>query len=499
MTLPDRHMHTIAELRSLLDSGQVTARSLAEEYLGEIALHDGKTNAVVELNPDVFKTTDQCDADRRNGKASGALHGIPILIKDNIDTADAMMTTAGSLALKGSVARQDAGVVRKLLAAGAVILGKTNLSEWANMRSSESCTGWSSRGGQTHNPYVLDRSPGGSSAGSGVAVAAGFCAAAIGTETDGSIIYPASNNSLVGIKPTLGLVSRSGIIPISHSQDTAGPLARCVADAAMVLTAIAGSDPRDAACDEADHERAPDYTAFLDTDGLKNTRIGVFRPQGEFHDGVEDVVNNAIRILEDNGATIIDNVALPSMDDVAPHEEIVLNTDFKIDLNAYLSGLSDDISIRSVADVIRFNEEHRDTVLRWFGQDVLEAAEATRGLDDPAYIEAREMCLKLTRTEGIDKAMADHELDAIVTVSADVPCLIDLENGDSDSGMTSYLAAVSGYPSISVPAGYVSDLPVGISFIAKAWQEPKLIRLTYAFEQAADVRRPPEFLETSEI
>lgn len=490
---------SISELSTLLNDGQTTARGLTELCQAQIEAHDSKTNAIIEINPEALAIADSCDAERRAGNVRSSLHGIPILIKDNIDTADAMCTTAGSLALEGSIAKRDAGIVKKLRTAGAVILGKTNLTEWAGMRSIKHCSGWSSRGGQTRNPYALDRTPSGSSSGSGAATAAGFCAAAIGTETDGSIIFPASCNSLVGIKPTLGLVSRSGIIPISHNQDTAGPLARTVSDAALVLTVLAGSDPRDPACSEADKQRAPDYMAFLDDSGLDGARIGAHRPTGKFHPGVAEVFERAVRSVHDCGAYVIDQVSLPSIKNVNPHEDAVLVTDFKADLNAYLSGLPDTSPVRSMTDVIHFNETHRDTVMRWFPQDLIDRAETTNGPDDPEYIKARETCLKLTRTNGIDKAMAEHDLDAIITPSADVPCLIDLERGDRSSGATTYLAAVSGYPSISVPAGYVGGLPVGVSFFAGAWAEPMLIRLAYAFEQAMQVRQPPEFLVTTSI
>jgi amidase len=484
----------ISELQTQLVDGQTTARALVEHCLAEIDANDGKTNAIIERNSDALDIADASDLERRNKSTIGPLHGIPILIKDNIDTADTMSTTAGSLALQGSVAKQDAGIVQKLRAAGAIILGKTNLSEWANMRSRHSCSGWSSRGGQTHNPYVLDRTPSGSSSGSAVAVASGYCAAAIGTETDGSIISPASSNSLVGIKPTLGLVSRSGIIPISHSQDTAGPLARSVDDAACILNVLAGSDTRDPACNEADTRREPDYTAFLDNSGLKGTRIGIHRPVKSYHARAGEVFEAAVCVIRDCGAEIIENLSLPTMEEVRQHEDIVLLTDFRVDLNAYLSGLSENVSVRSMADLIAFNNDHHDTVLQWFPQDLLENAEATNGLYDPAYLQARAACLELTRTNGIDRAMSQFELDAIIAPSEDVPCLIDLKNGDVEGEGTSYLAAVSGYPSISVPAGYVAGLPVGISFIAGAWQEPTLIRLASGFEHATQYRHPPEFL-----
>ncbi|MBT3559174.1 MAG: amidase [Rhodospirillales bacterium] len=483
----------IVDVQAQLNAGQTTSRALVEHCLAHISEHDGKTNAIIEINPDALELADTNDLGRRNNELLGPLHGIPILIKDNIDTADTMCTTAGSLALEGSVAKQDAGIVQKLRGAGAIILGKTNLSEWANMRSIHSCSGWSSRGGQTRNPYGLDRTPSGSSSGSAVAVAAGYCVAAIGTETDGSIISPASCNSLVGIKPTVGLVSRSGIIPISHSQDTAGPLARNVADAAVMLNILAGSDDRDPACDEADARRAPDYTAFLDTGGLKGTRLGIHRPVKAYHPRASQVFEDALRVLRDNGAEIIEDISLPTTSDVEDYEDLVLTTDFKVDLNAYLSNLSDAVSVRSIADLIAFNNDHQGTVLQWFPQELLEAAESTNGSDDPAYLAARAACLALTQTDGIDRAMGQFNLDAIVAPSEDVPCLIDLVGGDARGESTTYLAAISGYPSISVPAGYVSGLPVGISFIAGAWQEPELIRLASSFEQATQHRRPPTF------
>ena len=492
----DIQMLSIAELQAQLNAGQTTSRALVEHCLAQIAEHDGKTNAIIEFNPDALKLADASDLGRWNhgkNETLGPLHGIPIVIKDNIDTADGMCTTAGSLALQGSVAKQDAGIVQKLRQAGAIIVGKTNLSEWANMRSIHSCSGWSSRGGQTRNPYGLDRTPSGSSSGSAVAVAAGYCVAAIGTETDGSIISPASCNSLVGIKPTVGLVSRSGIIPISHSQDTAGPLARTVADAAVVLNVLAGSDDRDPACHEADSRRAADYTAFLDTDGLKGARISIHRPMKAHHPRALQVFEDAVQVLRDCGAEIIEDISMPTTSDVGDHEDLVLMTDFKADLNAYLSNLSDTVPVRSMADLIAFNNEHHATVLQWFPQDLLEAAEATNGLDDPGYLAARATCLALTQTDGIDRAMDQFNLDAIVTPSEDIPCLIDLVGGDADGEATTYLAAVSGYPSISVPAGYVSGLPVGISFIAGAWQESVLIRLASSFEQATHHRQPPTF------
>ena len=483
----------IAVLREKLVSREITARELTEQHLTRIEAKDGQVNAVIEINPDALSIAEKLDRDLEAGRPPGPLHGIPIMLKDNIDTADRMATTAGSLALVGSRPAKDAAVAARLRAAGAVILGKTNLSEWANYRSARSSSGWSSRGGQTRNPYALDRSPGGSSSGSGVAVAADFCTAAIGTETDGSIVSPSAMSSIVGIKPTVGLVSRQGIIPISHSQDTAGPMARSVADAAAVLGALAGSDSDDPATAEADGRRAADYTSFLDESGLQATRIGCVRGLAESHEGIAAVLEANLTALREAGAEIIDEIALPRAEDVRASEGLVMATEFKAGLNRHLAALGPDQGPGNLADLIAFNEAHQDEVMPYYPQDLFIKAEATAGLDDPAYRAARRDCLRLVRDEGIDRILADHQLDALVAPTTCTPWLIDWVNGDNRSGSSAYLAAISGYPSITVPAGYYLGLPVGLSFIAKAYQEPALIRLAFAFEQAIKVRVPPSF------
>ncbi len=487
----DLEKFDIGALLDAMAAGQFSALDLTRHCLERIAACDDGLNAVIEINPDALEIAAQCDAARARGDALGALHGIPILIKDNIDTADGMMTTVGSLALVGAPALKDACVVQRLRACGAVILGKTNLSEWANMRSTRSTSGWSSRGGQTCNAYDRTRSPDGSSSGSAVAVAAAYCAAAIGTETDGSIVSPASSNGIVGIKPTVGLVGRSGIAPIAHSQDTAGPMARSVADAARLLGAIAGQDVDDAACDEADTHRAPDYTVFLDDDALRGARIGVAAQFVSGNASMADMFEHSIAIMRAAGAVIVDGIELPTIDDISPHEDVVLMSEFKVDLAAYLARRGPDVAVHTLGELIEYNRVHAQTVMPHFAQDVFEAAEATNGLDDPAYHAARAACLRLSRDQGIDAAMTRHNLDAIVATTAGVACPLDWSKGDTWQGATSYLSAVSGYPAMTVPQGYLDGLPVGLSFMAGAWAEPKLIALAHGFETHAQARRPP--------
>ena len=490
---------SIRELQEKWNSGERSAQSIAEEYLKRIEELDqgGPTlNSIIELNPDALRIARACDEERR---VRGPLHGIPVLIKDNIDTADKLMTTAGSLALQGAIAQRDAHIVEKLRQAGAIILGKTNLSEWANFRSTRSTSGWSSRGGQTKNPYALDRNPCGSSSGSAVAVAANLCAVAIGTETDGSIICPSHVNGVVGIKPTLGLVSRSGIIPIAHSQDTAGPIARSVADAAILLGVIAGPDERDPTTLGHNNNAGIDYTQFLDADGLQGARIGVARNLFGVHDRVDQIIEESITSMRTLGAEVIDPANIPNARELWGSELEVLLYEFKAGLNSYLGGESSDKPVQSLEDVIAFNEQNSARVMPFFGQERLLAAEDKGTLSDEEYIEAKELCRRLSRTEGIDLVLREYDLDAIVAPSGRPAWLIDPVNGDMGSGGSSSPAAVAGYPNITVPAGSAFGLPVGISFIGAAFAEPTLIRLAFAFEQATRARRPPRYLATADL
>jgi amidase len=488
---------SILELQAQMQADTLTARGLVEQYLARIDAIDRRgpaLNTVIEINPDALAIADALDAERAAQGPRGPLHGIPVMLKDNIDTADRMMTTAGSLALLGSIAPEDAFLVQKLRQAGAVILGKTNLSEWANFRSPHSTSGWSSRGGQTRNPYALDRNPCGSSSGSAAAVAANLCSVAIGTETDGSIICPAYTNGIVGIKPTLGLVSRTGVIPIAHSQDTAGPMARTVADAAILLGALTGVDPRDPAT-EAGRDRAlADYTPFLDPNGMRGARIGVARNCFGFDPRVDAVMETCIQAMRDLGATIVDpaDVAIP--EDLGKTEIEVLLYEFKADLNAYLAHLGPGAPVHSLEEIIAFNEAHKEKVMPYFGQERMLEAQAKGPLTDEAYLKALETHHRLARAESIDATLQAHTLDAIITPTGGPASLTDWVNGDPSGGGESPPAAVAGYPEITVPAGAIFGLPVGISFIAGAYQEPTLIKLAYAFEQATRVRRPPQFL-----
>jgi len=492
---------SVAQLKSGLESGRYTSRRLCQLYLARIEEIDrrGALRSVIETNPDALAIADRADAERRAGRTRGALQGIPVLIKDNIATGDKMKTTAGSLALADAPAPRDAFVAQRLREAGAILIGKTNLSEWANFRSTHSVSGWSGRGGQCRNPYALDRNPCGSSSGTGAAIAASLAAVGVGSETDGSIVCPSSANSLVGIKPTLGLVSRSGIIPISHSQDTAGPMARTVADAAVLLGALAGSDPSDAATAAAGTRGQTDYSAFLDPNGLKGARIGVMRAKVTGYSAIADrLFEAALEVMKQAGAVLVDPADIPHYGEYDDAEFTVLLYEFKADLNAYLAGLGA-TPAKTLADLITYNDQQRDREMPYFGQEIFTMAQEKGPLTDDAYMEALLHCRRLSRTEGLDVVFADKNVDALVAPTGSPPWTIDLVNGDHFLGASSTPAAVSGYPSVAVPIGYGRGLPVGMSFIGKAWSEPVLIKLAYAYEQAAKPRRPPRFLPTAEL
>lgn len=491
---------TISELQQDLARGKYTSKSLVKKYLERIDEVDKSgplVNSVIELNPDAPTIADSLDRERKAKGARGPLHGIPLLIKDNIDTADRMMTTAGSLALLGSKPSDDAFIVKKLRDAGAVILGKTNLSEWANIRSTHSSSGWSGRGGQTKNPYVLDRNPCGSSSGSGAATAANLCAGAIGTETDGSVVCPSSANSLVGIKPTLGLISRSGIIPIAHSQDTAGPMTRTVADAAILLGAMTGIDSRDLATQTSRNKSYTDYTRFLDKNSLRGARLGIARKFFGFNDHVDKALNAHIQELKSLGAMVVDPADIPTSGQFDESELEVLLYEFKADLNSYLAGLGPQAPVHSLKQVIEFNEKNREREMPYFGQELFIRAEAKGPLTSKAYLSALQKNRRLSRTQGIDFVMRRHKLDALIAPTGGPAWPTDWLNGDHFTGGYSTASAVAGYPHITVPAGYVFGLPFGLSFFAGAYSEPKLIGLAYAFEQATKVRRIPRFLPTT--
>jgi amidase len=496
---------TIADLQRRMTTEEISARSLAKAYLARIEEIDKRStenspelNAVIEVNPDALAIAAELDKERKAKGPRGPMHGVPVLMKDNIDTADRMQTTAGSLALIGSKPTQDSGVARKLRNTGAVILGKTNLSEWANIRSSHSSSGWSGRGGQTKNPYALDRNPCGSSSGSGAAVSANLCTVAVGTETDGSIVCPSSANGIAGIKPTLGLISRAGIIPISHSQDTAGPMARTVRDAAILLGALAGPDPRDAATVDAGAKMQRDYTQFLDPNGLKGARIGVARKYFGFSDAVDALMNRLIEEMKTAGAVIVDPADLESHGKFDDTELLVLMYELKADLNAYLASRPD-AHVHTLADVIAFNEQNKEKEMPYFGQDLFLKAQEKGPLTDKEYVAALAANHKLSREGGIDGVMDKFHLDAIVAPTGGPAWLTDLADGDHSAGGSSNAAAVAGYPNINVPAGFVFGLPVGISFFGRAWSEPVLLKIAYGFEQLVKARNPPQFFGTAPI
>jgi len=491
---------TVAELQAGMSSGRYSARHVVELYLGRIAAMDRtgvSLQSIIETNPDALTRAEELDRERAAKGTRGPLHGIPVLLKDNIDTADRMTTTAGSLALEGSIPPRDSHVAERLHAAGAVLLAKTNLSEWANIRSNRSSSGWSGRGGQCRNPYVLDRNPCGSSSGSAAAVSANFGAVAVGTETDGSIVCPASANGVVGIKPTVGLVSRAGIIPISHTQDTAGPLCRTVADAAALLSALAGADPRDPATAPAAAHAEKDYTKRLDRAGLRGARIGVARAKFFGYSDVTDrLAEAALGVLRREGAVLVDPADIPNAGSYDDAELQVLLYELKADLNAYLAALGPTAPVRTLADVIAFNERERAREMPFFGQELFVQAEAKGPLTSPAYRKARATCRRLARTSGLDAVLAKHKLDAIVAPTGNPAWPTDPVNGDHFTGSSSTPAAVAGYPSVSVPMGYAWGLPVNLSFFGAAWSEPTLIRLAYAFEQITMHRKAPKFLPT---
>ena len=492
---------TFDDLRKKMASGEETSQSLAEKYLARIDALDRngpRLRSVLETNPDALAIAAALDAERKAKGPRGPLHGIPVLIKDNVGTGDRMSTSAGSLALEGIPAPADAFAARRLRDAGAVILGKTNLSEWANFRSTHSSSGWSGRGGQCRNPYALDRSPSGSSSGSGAAVAANLAAAAIGTETDGSIVSPSNNAGLVGVKPTLGLVSRHGIVPIAHSQDTAGPMARTVRDAAALLAAIAGPDPADAAARPAPFPVSA-LTA-LETAAIRGARLGVVRKSLSGNNTATDrVFDGALDALKRLGAVLVDPADIATIDDFGKSELEVLLYEFKADLNAYFAALPPSTPARSLEALIAFNEKHRDREMPYFAQELFEKAQAKGPLTENPYLDALEADIAGARRKGIDATLGEHRLDALVSPTGGPAWLIDLVNGDGFGWGSSTVPAVAGYPHVTVPMGSVFGLPVGLSFLGTAWSEPKLLSYALAYEQATRHRRPPRFLPTAEL
>ena len=491
---------TADDLQRMMESGEHTARSITEAYLGRLEAMDRQgpeLRSMIEINPDALAIADELDAERQANGPRGPLHGIPVALKDNLDTHDRMTTTAGSLALAGSIPPRDSFVAERLRAAGAILLGKLNMSEWAYFRGERATSGWSARGGQCKNPYALDRNPCGSSSGSGTAASANLCALTVGTETGGSIMCPSSSNGIVGIKPTVGLWSRSGIIPISHSQDTAGPMTRTVRDAAILLGGAVGVDPRDEATSRSEGNFHPDYAQFCDPAGLQGARIGVARSFTGFDPRVAALFDDAIQAMADAGAVIVDPANLP---EAAWNDELpllLLEYEFKADLNAYLATLGEDAPVRTLAEIIAFNEANAELEMPHFGQERMIASEARGPLTDEAYRNAVRTIQRANREDGIDALMDEHQLDAIVAPTRDLPWVTDHIKGDRlDGGSSAGPAAIAGYPDISVPMGFVSGLPAGVSFFGRAWSEPVLIRVAYAYEQATRQRRAPTFAPT---
>ncbi|MDE2660355.1 MAG: amidase [Acidobacteriota bacterium] len=491
---------TADDLQGMMESGEHTARSITEAYLGRLEAMDRQGPelcSMIEINPDALAIADELDAERQANGPRGPLHGIPVALKDNLDTHDRMTTTAGSLALEGSIPPRDSFVAERLRAAGAILLGKLNMSEWAYFRGERATSGWSARGGQCKNPYALDRNPCGSSSGSGTAASANLCALTVGTETGGSIMCPSSSNGIVGIKPTVGLWSRSGIIPISHSQDTAGPMTRTVRDAAILLGGAVGVDPRDEATNGSEGNFHTDYAQFCDPAGLQGARIGVARSFTGFDPRVTALFDDAIQEMADAGAVIVDPANLP---EAAWNDELpllLLEYEFKADLNAYLATLGPDAPVRTLAEIIEFNETNAELEMPHFGQQRMIASEARGPLTDEAYLNAKRTIQRANREGGIDALMDEHQLDAIVAPTRDLPWVTDHIKGDRlDGGSSAGPAAIAGYPDISVPMGFVSGLPAGVSFFGRAWSEPVLIRIAYAYEQATQARRAPTFAPT---
>lgn len=486
---------TVSDLQRKMESGEMSAVQICQKYLDRINLIDPLLKSVIEINPDAVEIARQMDEERKAGKGRGLLHGIPVLIKDNIDTFDKMKTTAGSLALEGNIANIDAFIVQKLRDAGAVLLGKTNLSEWANFRSTNSSSGWSGRGGQARNPFCLDRSPCGSSSGTGAAVSANLCAIGIGTETNGSIVCPSGVNGIVGIKPTLGLWSRRGIIPIAHSQDTAGPMARTLKDAAILLGALAAFDPTDAETHIEKGDFFNDYTQFLDESGLTGKRIGIASEMTGFNDKVDELFRKAIETLKEKGAEIVEDVKFENLRKADELSYQVLLYEFKADLNKYLEE-HPGASVKSMAEIIAFNKNNSEREMPWFGQEIFELAQSKGDLSTDEYINALADSKRFAGKDGIDSIMNKYNLDALIAPTNGPAWTIDWVNGDHFGGGSSSPAAISGYPNITIPMGYVHGLPVGISFFGKAWSEPILLKIAYTYEQSAKHRIPPEFLET---
>ena len=494
---------TIDELQEGMKSGKYTARAITEKYLSRIEAIDKSgpaVNSVIEVNPDAIEIAESLDRERKDKGARGALHGIPLLIKDNIDTADKMMTTAGSLALVGAPKPpRDSFVAAQLRKAGAVILGKTNLSEWANIRSSHSSSGWSGRGGLTRNPYALDRNPCGSSSGTGAGISANLAVGGIGTETDGSIVCPSSSNGLAGIKPTVGLVSRAGIIPISHSQDTAGPMCRTLRDAAIMLGVLTGIDSDDSATNASEGKAQTDYTQFLDARGLRGARIGVARKYFGFSEGVDDIMAEAIDVMKNEGVSIVDPADLETFGKFDESESLVLDYELKADMEKYLARRGPASPMKTLKDLIDFNNQNAAKEMPYFGQDIFLRAEKRGPLSSREYIDALEKNHRLTKNEGIDAIMDKHKLDALIAPTGGPAWVTDLITGDHFGGGSSNAAAVAGYPNINVTAGSMFGLPVGISFFGRAWSEPTLLKITFAFEQATKARRTPKFLPTADL